>query len=52
MWMRYLCWVLGHKTMLKAFTGNVLVNNGVEDKLFKWERSKYCIRCGVEVWHE
>lgn len=31
-----MCWWLGHNTMVKAFTGNVLKNNGVENKLYKW----------------
>jgi hypothetical protein len=38
--------------MLRAFTGNTLKANGIEDKLFKWEWSKLYVRCEVEVWHE
>ena len=50
MWKKFLCWSLGHKTMVKGFTGQTLPHNGVEDKLYKWQREKYCIRCGEEVW--
>jgi len=46
----FLCWLFGHKTMVKAYTGNVMESNGIEDKLFIWRREKYCTRCGVEVW--
>ena len=47
---KFICWWLGHKTMVKAFTGNVITTNGIDDRLYKWQREKYCVRCGVEVW--
>lgn len=51
---KLLCWLLGHKTMFKAATGNVLVADGAFDRdikypLMKWERSEYCLRCGEKV---
>lgn len=44
------CKIVGHKTMVKAFTGNKLDQNGVEMLLYKWQREQYCIRCGYDVW--
>ena len=53
---KLLCWLLGHKTMFKAATGETLVADGAFDRnvrfpLMKWERSEYCLRCGKKV-HE
>ena len=53
---KLLCWLLGHKTMYKAATGDVIVADGAFDRdikypLYTLERSKYCLRCGVKV-HE
>lgn len=51
MWIKFKCWWFGHKTMVKAFTGNILKDGtGLDILLYKWQREKYCIRCGVEVW--
>lgn len=36
---RFICWLWGHKTMLKAFTN---------DTFYKWEKQRFCIRCGKE----
>lgn len=54
---KLLCWLLGHKTMFKAATGEVLVSDSAFDRdvkhaLMKWERSKYCLRCGTQVHQE
>ncbi len=51
MWNKFLCWLLGHKVMIKAFTGNTLPYKnylGMELKtnLYKWEKQKHCLRCG------
>lgn len=43
---RFVCWLFGHHTMLKACTGNEI--DGFI--LYKWERHRYCVRCGKEVW--
>lgn len=53
---KLLCWLLGHKTVFKAATGDVLVaadgfGQDVKYPLAKWERSKFCLRCG-EVVHK
>ena len=53
---RFLCWLFGHKTVHKAFTGQVLVADGAFDRnvkhpLYKYEKTKFCVRCGTKV-HE
>lgn len=54
--MNWLCRILGHRTMLKAFTGNIIkithpLNMYPQNvPTYKWERQRYCIRCGVDVW--
>jgi hypothetical protein len=49
MWMKFKCWWFGHKTMAMILTGEILKVNGVDIKLCRWERQKYCIRCGIEI---
>ena len=55
MMLRFICMVWGHKTMCKAFTGNVIKCTypgymyPCEVPTFKWERQKHCIRCGKEA---
>ena len=51
---KFLCWFFGHKTVLKAYTGQTLTadttfEKDVKHPLYKYERSKFCIRCGVMV---
>jgi len=53
---KLLCLLLGHKTMFKAATGEILTvdthfERNMKLPLMKWERSLYCLRCGVKV-HE
>lgn len=53
---KILCWLLGHKTVYEAATGHVIVADGAFDRdikypLVKWERSKFCLRCG-EIVHK
>jgi len=53
---KLLCWLLGHKTVYKAATGQTLVADGAFDRdirypLMRWERSEFCLRCGKKV-HE
>ena len=52
---RIWCFLWGHKTLLKAFTGHAVE---VTDSLtggmrrvptYVWEKQKYCVRCGKEV---
>ena len=54
---KLLCWLLGHKTVFQAATGHVLVVDAAFERdkkcpLMTTERSKFCLRCGVEVHHE
>lgn len=55
MMLRLICTLWGHKVMLKVFTGNIirLTHPGFLYKsdvsTYKWERQKYCLRCGKEV---
>lgn len=44
---RLICWIWGHKVMVKEFTGNKLEENGVEHLLYKWKKEDSCLRCGV-----
>jgi hypothetical protein len=51
---KLLCWLLGHKTVFEAATGEVLVADSTFDRDKKYplvtlERSKFCLRCGVTV---
>lgn len=52
MWKKFFCWAIGHKVMVKAFTGNSIVGTGTltgqEEKMlmYKWQREPYCLRCG------
>ncbi len=53
---RFLCWFFGHKTVYKVFTGQTVVIDGYLDRnivtpVYRWERNKYCLRCGTPV-HE
>jgi len=48
---KMLCWLIGHKTVYRAFTGQTTVVDGTFDKnivtpLMKWEKSEFCLRCG------
>ena len=43
---KLICWLWGHKIMVKAFTGNKVEENSVEHLLFKWKKEDNCIRCG------
>ncbi len=54
---KLLCWLFGHKTIYKAFTGQTAVVDGVFDRDVKtpinvWERSKFCLRCGKNIHEE
>ena len=51
----FICFMFGHKVMLKAFTGRTIA---VTDRLswhpidvptYKWEKQKHCIRCGKKL---
>ena len=41
-----ICWVWGHKVMLKGFTGNIIKLGHEEFPTYKWEKQKHCLRCG------
>jgi len=53
---KLLCWLFGHKTVVKAYTGQTLVADSHFERdfkhlLYRWERSKFCLRCG-KIVHE
>ena len=53
---KLLCWLFGHKTMFRAAIGRTLTvdtpfERDMKIPLVKWERSKFCLRCGTKV-HE
>ena len=49
---KLLCWVWGHKTVVKAITGNAiqstnqLTGNLDTIPLYTLERKDFCVRCG------
>ena len=51
---KLLCWLWGHKTVVKAYTGETMIADGAFDRdvkhpLYRWERSKFCTRCGKSI---
>ena len=50
-----ICWLWGHKTVHKAYTGetmphhDMLLNQVIQAPLYKWERTKFCTRCGCDA---
>ncbi|KKK48020.1 hypothetical protein LCGC14_3149340 [marine sediment metagenome] len=51
---RWICRLWGHRTVYKAFTGDVVeVDNPMVGPLKTpvkhWARSPYCLRCGKDV---
>ena len=58
MWIKFLCWWLGHKIMVKAFTGetymitNRLTMQDERCSLYKWQRESRCTRCGKAIPEE
>lgn len=54
---KLLCFLFGHKTLYKAFTGQIATIDGVFDRDIKtpimtWQRSKFCLRCGKKIHNE
>ena len=52
---KFLCWLLGHKTMIKAYTGHKQrmlhpLGHECDVTMYRWERQRFCLRCGHEVW--
>lgn len=53
---KLICWLWGHKTMLKATTGTFQTVNQVTGypqtgHYYRWQRNEFCVRCGTKV-HE
>lgn len=51
---KLLCLVWGHETVVKAFTGQTYqtasyIGNPLSVSLYKWERQRFCLRCGNDV---
>lgn len=52
-----ICLIWGHKTVHKAFTGKKidcigLAGNEYTKSLYKFQRTKYCTRCGKPIKEE
>ena len=49
------CYLWGHVSVVKAYTGSTVVitdrlsGNAIVVPTYKWEKQKYCVRCGKEV---
>jgi len=51
---KFICWIWGHKVMLKAYSGKQIPATGVVGEqylanTYTWRRSEYCVRCGKKV---
>lgn len=51
---KLICWLWGHKTVVKAYTGKTYqtascAGNPLSVSLYKWERTRFCLRCGDDV---
>lgn len=49
-----ICRLLGHKIVVKAYTGKTYETcsyggNPLTVSLYKWERQRFCLRCGDDV---
>lgn len=54
MWHKFLCWLLGHRQVAKAYTGEKMevvapLGNQYTVPLYKWQRFPFCLRCGKEL---
>jgi len=52
-----LCWLFGHKTVFKSFTGEYGIGwhpfeGQVQVPVLRWERSRFCLRCGRGIHSE
>ena len=52
---KLICLIWGHKFMVKAYTGqqyeviNRLTGCPEIGNYYKWERQKFCLRCGADI---
>ena len=51
---KLLCFLLGHKTVVKAYTGETITGDTTFDRdvkhlCYKWQRLSFCVRCGKAV---
>jgi hypothetical protein len=51
---KLICWLWGHKTTHKAYTGETyhsvsLAGNQHTVSLYRWARTDFCTRCGKKV---
>lgn len=56
MWIKFLCWFLGCKTVVKAYTGHKMQVHDAfvgsyDAPMYRWEQQKFCIRCGKPNQH-
>jgi len=57
MWVKFRCWLLGHKIMLKAFTGETMertdrLGGTYTAAMYHWRRQECCARCGKRIKEE
>lgn len=50
---KLICFIWGHKTVHKAYTGQVLsvvgvLGNRYDISLYRYEKTTFCIRCGAK----
>jgi hypothetical protein len=49
------CWIWGHKTVVKKFTGETThgIVNGLGDTgplmMYVWRKEPFCLRCGKDT---
>lgn len=54
---KFICWFFGHKTIVKAYTGDTIVADGAFDRdikhlCYRYERLLFCVRCGTKVHND
>ncbi len=45
---KFWCFLWGHKTVVKAYTGETMLTKGRCVGLYRWKRMKFCARCGKD----
>lgn len=49
-----ICLLWGHKTVVKAYTGQTYqtasyLGDPLTVSLYRWERQRFCLRCGLDA---
>jgi len=50
---KLLCWIWGHKIVVKAYTGDQIPTENafgmeIQSSGYVWKRMPYCLRCGKD----